>query len=185
MSDLNFIEYKDAGAHRRKLRRLYRTAFPREERAPFRMLKAGIKTGKASLYAIEDAGTFVGLAYLVPYRDIVYLFYLAIHASLRGKGCGSRILKAVTEKYSGRRVILNIETLDPKAENYPQRVKRKEFYEKNGFRDLGYATVEFGVAYEMFSYQGKTVSREEYLALIENLFGEKYFRLGFVQETEE
>ena len=48
--------------------------------------------------------------------------------------------------------------------------KEKEFYLKNGFREAGYSTREYGVEYEML-YLGGNVSYEEFLALIRKYFG--------------
>ena len=44
------------------------------------------------------------------------------------------------------------------------------FYLKNGFREAGYSTREYGVEYEML-YLGGNVSYEEFLALIRKYFG--------------
>ena len=60
--------------------------------------------------------------------------------------------------------------LDENCDNYEERKKRKEFYLKNGFREAGYSTREYGVEYEML-YLGGNVSYEEFLALIRKYFG--------------
>ena len=39
---------------------------------------------------------------------------------------------------SNKAIALNIEPLDPKSDNYAQRIKRFEFYLKNGFVDTHY-----------------------------------------------
>ena len=74
--------------------------------------------------------------------DVVILLYLAISDAVRGKGYGSAVLQAVQKKYAGKRIILNIEEMDEQAANYAQRVKRKAFYQKNGFEILDYKSVQ-------------------------------------------
>ena len=64
----------------------------------------------------------------------VYLAYLAVTAELRGNGYGSKILHMLEEKYPEQQIVLDIEPLDPDAENYHQRVSRLRFYQKNGWR---------------------------------------------------
>ena len=74
---------------------------------------------------------------LTEYKHIKpYVFYFAISQSERGQGYGSYILQTVKEFYKNQRLCLAIEEIDETAANYQQWVKRKEFYEKNGFTDL-------------------------------------------------
>ena len=46
---------------------------------------------------------------------------------------------------------LNVELLDPKAENYPQRQRRFRFYGRNGFFDTGYHVWEVGGEFRVLS----------------------------------
>lgn len=115
-------------------------------------------------------GKWIGLAYFVRYRDVLYLFYLAIDENSQGKGYGSALLAAVRRHFAGRRVILNIEEVTDTAPNYEERIKRKHFYEKNGFHEMGYTVKELGVVYEMLG-MGETVTRKEYIALMRSLIG--------------
>lgn len=150
---------------RKKLKKLYLTAFPAEERAPFFLIMSKAKSGKGDMLAAYDGEEFIGFAYMVCYKDLAYLFYLAVEENKRGKGYGGKILKAVKEKYSGNRIFLAREQLDESAENYTQRVNRHNFYLNNGFTDLPCQIKEANVIYDVMGIGG-TVSAAEYEALI-------------------
>lgn len=173
-----------------QVKKLYLRSFPAAERAPFAQLMHWSDGHRAQMYALYDesgcvtendadkeetdgkisGGEWMGLAYFVRYRDIVYLFYLAIDETRQGQGYGSALLAAVRRHFAGKRVILNIEALDAEAPNYEERVKRKRFYEKNGFREMGYTVSELGVVYEMLG-MGEAVSKKEYIALMRSVIG--------------
>ena len=111
------LKFLDARSHRQEIRRLYTTAFPRQERAPLAFLFHRAKRGKADFQAVFDGETFVGLTLVAGTNDIVTLMFFAIEDAVRGRGYGSRILRAVQQKYHGKRLFLNIEPLDPAAPN--------------------------------------------------------------------
>ena len=135
-----------------------------------RQLPERSRTSTADLMQVYDDDLLVGFIHLVYFEDVVYLYYFAIEPDERGQGYGSKILQALRRRFSARRIILNIEAVDENCDNYEERKKRKEFYLKNGFREAGYSTREYGVEYEML-YLGGNVSYEEFLALIRKYFG--------------
>lgn len=157
----------------KKIKRLYKTAFPREERAPFFFIKRKAKDGKADMLAAKDDGEFVGFLYLVCYLDMVYLFYFAIDDPKRGMGYGSRLLKLLQDSYPGKRIFLAREQLDENADNYAQRVRRHEFYLRSGFNDFSCKLKEAGVIYDVMGI-GKDILAEEYDALISSWCGKRY-----------
>lgn len=159
--DKNFFD-KDIW---KKLKKLYIGAFPANERAPFYMLKKRAKQGRGEMLAAYDNNELVGMAYIIGDTDLGYLFYFAIMPELRGKGYGSKILSLLRERYSGGRLFLAREQLDKSADNYSQRVKRHEFYLKNGFADLNATIREAGVVYDVMITNGK-VSPQEYADLM-------------------
>lgn len=108
------------------------------------------------------------------YADLVYLFYFAIDEKQRGKGYGSRLLWKLQEQYKGKVIFLAREQLVESARNYEQRVKRREFYSKNGFVDLPYQLKEAREVYDVMSVGG-TVSAKDYDTLITNWCG-KFIR---------
>lgn len=75
---------------------------------------------------------------------MTFVLYLAVNNQVQSKGYGSAILETLKEKFSGTNITLNIERLDPSADNYEQRVKRLKFYKKNGFYDTDYTITDRG-----------------------------------------
>lgn len=149
----------------KKIKRLYREAFPRIERKPFFFIKNQIKKGEAELFSIEtDKGKFAGLAFIVRYGDLAMLDYFAIHPSVRGKGIGSEVIRLLMERYSESRFILEIESVDEPCENLAARKKRRAFYLRNGMKPAGFTAHVFYTDLEVLT-SGKPVSFEEYRAL--------------------
>ncbi len=146
-------------------KRLYHTAFPADERAPFWLMQRRMKHPDVDFWGIYADGICAGLMYVVSYGTLSYLFYFAISDACRGKGIGSRALAALRETYPDHRIFLAIERLEETAPNYPERVRRKAFYERNGFEDLHLFLQEGPVIYALLGCGG-TVTPEEYDALI-------------------
>ncbi len=138
----------------KQIKELYYTAFPRDERAPFGMMTRKARQGKGRMLAAKDGGTFVGFAYIIENADCAYLFYLAISPETRGRGYGSAILGKLRETYKDKRLFLARESLDPASDNYEQRVRRHEFYLRNGFEDLACKIREYKVTFDVMSIGG-------------------------------
>lgn len=140
--ELKILPY--ARANRRKVRRLYRAAFPKAERASWRLLR---RDPRAEISAYYDGETFVGFTVSLPTENFYYVFYLAIVEEARSKGYGGAILERICAERSP--VVLDMEAVDPAAPNYAQRLKRKEFYLRHGFSPVGFTYSIFGVRYEV------------------------------------
>ncbi len=151
-------------------KQLYLTAFPKEERAPWLLLKHRAAQGRADALEALDDGKFAGLAYVVTLDDMAYLFYLAVAGEQRGRGTGGKIIAALRERYPDKRLFLAREQLDRTAANYPQRESRHRFYLKNGFEDWGTLIKEGPVTYDVMGI-GKSVTPPEYKALMASWTG--------------
>ena len=160
----------------KKMKALYLEAFPADERAPFWLMWRKAQKNKAEVYSLMDGEKWVGLAYVVCHGDLAYLFYLAIERESRGKGYGSKAIACLKKKYEGRRLFLALETLDEKAENYEQRVKRHDFYKRCGLSDLPYHLKEASVIYSIMGVGG-AVQPEEYQAMFDEYLGRFLRRL--------
>ena len=159
-----------------KIKKLYRAAFPRIERKPFRLILRQCEKDEAELYAIEsNDGAFVGLAVTVKHNDIVMLDYFAIHPKVRGKGIGSRALQMLRSKYADHRFILEIESIDEPCKNLEARKKRREFYLRNGMKPTGYTAQVFFTVLEVLT-AGEPVSFEEYRELYRSHLGDKMIK---------
>lgn len=131
-----------------KIKNLYIDEFPDYERYPFWLLVYKSKKKNSDFYAIYDDSEYIGLLYLTYYKDIVYVFYLAIDPPQQSKGYGSKILQYLRKIYKDKRLLLNIEKVDRTADNYEQRFKRKRFYEKNGFKNTNFEIEKKDIVYE-------------------------------------
>lgn len=170
------IRLKKADKYNAKgIKRLYKEAFPQNERVPLPFLKYKARKRSADFFAIYDDEGFAGLLYCVYHTDIIFLFYLAIRPEKRGRGYGSLVLEKVKKRFKDQRVILSIEEVTKDSENYEQRRRRRDFYMRNGFETAGFKTKEYGVNYEFMQYGGK-VRKKEYLGLLKRYMGRILFR---------
>lgn len=152
-----------------KISRLYRSAFPVDERAP--MWFMALRSGRENvdfwgLYADEK---WMGLAYVISEGSASYLFYLALSEEERGKGLGSRFMQALKKHYAGQRLFLALEQLDELSENFFERQKRRQFYLKNGLKPLPLTIREGTVVYDVMG-TGE-VSPDDYEQMMKKYFG--------------
>ena len=77
---------------------------------------------------------------------------------------------ALKARCSGKRTVLNIEEIDEQSENYKQQVKRKNFYENNGYVFSGYIVEEQGERFEMMIVGG-SISKAEIEAFYRKMIG--------------
>lgn len=173
MVNLTFLDIKSNIECRKKVIKLYNEAFPKDERIPIWLLELLARKNKAKFYGIYDNENFIGLIYNIYYRDIVFIFYLAICKESRGQGYGSKVLEFIKQKYKKHRIILSIEQVDKNSTNYKQRVKRKEFYMRNGFKDANYTIKERNIIYDMLYYNesDKKVGLKEFQEMMKYYFG--------------
>lgn len=160
----------------KKIKKLYKRAFPSNERAPFGLLARRAAQRRAELLAAHEDGIFVGFVYLVCDSDLVYLFYFAVEEHMRGRGVGSAILCELREYCRGKRIFLAREQLDEDADNIAQRRSRHEFYLHSGFVDLGSTITEADVTYDVMGIGG-AVLPEEYDRMMRTWSGPIFSRM--------
>lgn len=70
--------------------------------------------------------------------------------------------------------------VDVNSNNYNQRVKRRNFYLKNGYRETGFYLSYLGVDYEVFCSCNDTFDEKTFKELMTHInvegFNPKYFR---------
>lgn len=179
--NLRLRKYNISKESKSKVKELYFSAFPKDEQLPYWMMKLLSRKKSADFYSIYDKKEFVGLAYVATYKDTAYLFFFAIDEKQRGKGYGSAFLSALKGKYKDYRILLAIEQLDQNAPNIDERIKRKNFYTKNGFYDLNFTMTEQSVTYDMLGYNkdNKTITEQEFFCLNKNFFGKVFYNLFY------
>ena len=145
------VELKKPEGLRRWLQiwRLYRSAFPREERKPFSMIRRMYKKGKTDIWCLEREGEFLGIGITINSPDLILLDYFAIVKHRRQQGVGSAALPAIMEHYGDKGFFLEIESTLEEAANKEQRLRRKAFYLSCGLTELHTQACLFGVNMEL------------------------------------
>lgn len=155
-------------------------AFPPEEYlAPDKLIEMS-KEENFDFYLIEDDNKFIGFVVIQTYKNLSYLFFLAIAKEYRSKGYGGKTLKLIRETYPNKIQVVDFEMVDVNSINYNQRVKRREFYLKNGYQKTGFFLSYLGVDYEVFCSCNGTFDEETFKELMAHInvegFNPKYFR---------
>lgn len=159
-----------------KVIQLYKKAFTTVRHIPAWILRFNMRKGKNGFNALYIDNTWIGLIYSTEYNGVVLIHFLAISAALRSGGYGSKVMDSMKRMHAGKRIVLNIELLDKQEKNYSQRVKRKAFYEKNGFISSGYIVKDTSEALEMLIVGG-SIRKEEIEAIYEDLLTGIFDRL--------
>ena len=132
-----------------RLRRLYRSGFPRAERKPFATIRRMFREGKGDVWCILADGKFAGLATTVNGAELILIDYFAMEERYRGKGLGRAAMECLLSIYQHKGVFLEIESPNRPGLDQAQRKKRKEFYLSCGFSELGVQARVFGVYMEL------------------------------------
>ncbi|MCL2379211.1 MAG: GNAT family N-acetyltransferase [Coriobacteriia bacterium] len=144
--------------------------FPREQHVPYAILMRRVEQGYADFLAFYDGSKYVGLAYCIVRADIMYVLFLAVSEAVHSKGYGGQIIDTLKACYQGKKIVLNIEEPNESAPNAQQRVRRKIFYERHGFKVADFRVIESGAIYEVMVYRG-TCTPIEYKTMLRILKG--------------
>lgn len=169
---------------RGELKKLYKEAFPPDERVPFGMLMRRADSPLADLFGLFDDDTLVGFAYVVKKGKLYYLFYFAMKPEERGKGYGSETLALLREKYRDGVLFLALEKRDPASPNYEERLRRHAFYERCGFTDVAKSLKESSVVYDVMT-SGGDVSDAGFRPMMREYLGPVYRRIIDTKITEQ
>ncbi len=159
---------KTAELTREQIKYIYNTYmvndFPEDELKPLAMMLKSLDEGIYECIGMEDEGMTVGYAYFLRTDGDWLLDYFAVIPERRGQGIGSEFLKQL-EKYTNGADTVVIETENPEfAENEEERItriRRHDFYLRNGYRDTGASALLFGVQYLLLEPAGKCHSPEQ------------------------
>lgn len=132
--------------------RLYRRAFPRNERKPFRMILSMWRRGKTDVWYARSGRRFAGFASTINAEGLILLDYLAVAEALRGRRIGSGMLHALKESYGGRGVFVEIESAFEPGPGRSERIRRRQFYLRNGMQPMQVMAGVFGVKMELLGW---------------------------------
>ena len=152
-----------------RIYKLYRSAFPRSERKPFSMIYKMTRAGKTDTWYFTDEGKFVGLAITINGPDCILLDYFAIADNCRNGGYGSKILQTLIAHYSPMTLFGEIENVVDEGKDLALRKRRKQFYLRNGMKEMGVMVYLFGVKMELLT-TNEIMTFEEY----KNFYADNY-----------
>ena len=151
------------------VRRLYESAFPKEEQIPWKDLMRLMKTMSLDFSVYYEDENLVGLTIVYPRPQFNWFWYFAVPEELRGQGIGQRILTQLIEKYKGKSNILDMESPEQVCENSEQRKRRHAFYLRNGFRDTGVGKSFKGIDYTIMMNGEGMFTQRDYDLIIDEL----------------
>ncbi len=159
---------------------LAKEAFPPEEYlAPSKLIEMS-EAGIVDFLALYDEGTFVGFMAISLYEKLCYMFFLAIRSAHRSKGYGGKALALLDERYLHKQQVVDFERIDFRAANNQQRLARKAFYLRNGYKETGKFISYLGVDYEILC-KSESFSYDAFQRMMKTFpiegFCPKYFKL--------
>lgn len=146
---MNITPVTSSYPHLPQLDALNRAAFPKEEYVPLSALVDMAATDHFDLWALEDGGACVGFMAVRLHSGLCYLCWLAVEPEQRSHGYGGQALAALRTQYPRLQQVVDIEMLDPAAPNKDQRVSRRGFYLRSGYRPTGHYVNYFDMDYEI------------------------------------
>ena len=142
-----------------KIMKLYNESFPPNERDPLDVMLED-ESWNAEVLGFYEDGVFCALACLLSYGDLTHILYLAVEPAARDHGCGSRVLQALRRHKPTARILADIEDVREEADNHEQRVKRREFYLRNGYTESPVAYRWHGTDYVILVNGGMLTEHE-------------------------
>ncbi len=114
-------------------------AFPKNERCPlerfFNLQAMGLDV---DILGFFDKNELLGFFVAMKKGICAYAWFFAIREDLRSQGLGTKALSLIFDRYKDYQIVLDFESIDESAPNNEQRIHRKNFYLRNGFRETGY-----------------------------------------------
>lgn len=132
-----------------KINVLAKEAFPPKEYLAPAKLIAMAKDGELDFLALYDQTLFVGFMAVKAYKNMAYLFFLAIDPVRRSSGYGGRAIETLKALYPSMQQVVDLEMLDSAADNSAQRESRHSFYLRNGYRETGHFISYSGIDFEI------------------------------------
>ena len=154
-----------------ELRRLYESAFPREERIPWEDLLRLVEKMPLEFAEYREGAELLGITIVYPRPRLSWFWYFAVPEEKRGRGIGQRILAALLARYEDRSAVLDMEDpAQPGAPNAAQRRRRRDFYLRNGFRETGVGRTYGPVAMAILLRGDDTFTQADYSEITAELF---------------
>lgn len=121
--------------------KIYKESFPKKDQFSIFVLYFNIFRRHSKLYVLKVDKKVCGFVYLIFYKNMVFILYLAITEDERNNGYGSILLKWCFNKYKDKCFYLNIDEVNIIFDDYNLRKKRMKFYLKNELYLTDYVSV--------------------------------------------
>jgi len=154
----------------KKVKELLVTSFPKEQLSPFWLLLLTSKTKEIDFLSFYHEDVLCGFTYITTVDNIIFVVYLAVCHDMWSKGYGSAILAEIQSMHQDKKVILYIDRCDEKAADYETCLKRKKFYEKNGYKETGYLVETRKIIQEILVKNGE-FDEEEFVQFFKKYSG--------------
>lgn len=155
----------------RDIKDLYKSAFPLRERIPFISLRFQKLFNRFKFNAYYDGDTFVGFIFFREGKKSVFLNYFATRSECRNKGYGKEIIRLFLKEHVDKPVCLTIESPEGLSDD-DLRVRRKNFYERNGLILHPFSARLRGIKYTFMAT--KKLTQEEAYGVIKAVAGLDY-----------
>ena len=165
--NITTVSYKNA-PDKALAKKLYLTSFPKEELIPWWIVLLLINKKCVNFNCHYENGHFCGFTFTANEGNVLFVLFFAIEENLRHKGYGSAILEHLKSVYPNCEIYLNVELLDENADNFNERVKRVEFYKKNGFFDTKHNIREVGGVFRVLATT-KDISPDDYIRVFKKM----------------
>ncbi len=139
--DLALVKLESDNVDRKYFEQINEEAFPLSERMSFDEIFDFASNTNTDVLGIYDEKIPVGFAVLLKNAECGYVYFIAIDHRMRSNGYGSSAMQKMMEVYPELQLVLDFEVIDENAENNEQRLRRKNFYLRNGFHETGNYTM--------------------------------------------
>lgn len=147
------------------IRQLFQSSFPNNEQIPLWLLKMLSYRKNVKFIALYDKEDFCGIIYTIENEQYLFILYLVVDPRLRSRGYGSKIINFI-KQHTTKIIVLNVESVKIVADNHHERLKRMNFYERNGIYDTGYIFEEGGETYSILASDIENFDIKKYKQMI-------------------
>ncbi len=154
-----------------EIEHLQTVSFPPEENFPMEQLLRLAELPNTEYKSFWEGDQLCGLLHYNVGDTMMYLFYIAIPASLQSQGYGTKLLRWLKDTYPGKAIVGNTEPLGIGADNEEQRIRRMDFYWKNGFHKIDCQLLDDTGLYDIISSAdpSEAFDTEEFMRLLYEL----------------
>ena len=171
---------------KKSIENIYKTQlvfdFPKDEVKPLATITNGFDKGVYNAYGLYEKGELLAYAFFIIDKNCRLLDYFAVVNGKRGGGIGSKFIKLLKTELKGACELIIIESENPDtAQNESQkttRLRRVDFYLKNGLCDTQTRAKVFGVDYKILTLPlspTATFTPDIYLSIYKTLLTQELF----------